>query len=342
MLATLARPPVSLVFVLVLDVLSAQCSKKLDSPESEDPLMLRARTLALLLVPLIFASLSQAVIIYDINEVGTYTLGSLTNNGSIAIDGYVFSDFSWSAGVENDGVAPGAGIAVTAVKVNTDLGELLGLRFNAGWTAGADQVAGTTIRYSVQPLNLIPLPSPTPGVGSAPEVGFGCENRQGPKGPFVDFWPGKAEPKKFMHLRDGWDDDDDFPPVAADSPVARRGLTDALLLMTAYGARSTGQASVTENIFAYVDGGIDTDALAELFAYKNGGTTQNSDYLPLGGLTDKIFVEAGVAVRGGSNIIGSASISEFYTLFNGGVLPEPTSMTLLAAGLLGVLRRRRR
>jgi len=86
---------------------------------------------------------------------GTYTGAGASNGGTgITIDGMQFTNFSYTPNVSGSGIAPPS----TSVTVTAESGTLGGtsydgLRFNAGWFAGANSSVDTFIQYDVTVLS---------------------------------------------------------------------------------------------------------------------------------------------------------------------------------------------
>lgn len=110
--------------------------------------MKKSRFLAVALVMLLGGSIAAAATIVEVGP--STTLGVLADGQSLQVGDKLFYDFSWTTSVENvtEGI-PGPGIVVTPVQE----GGNYGLRFNAGWTAGPNQIVDTTIRFRVRALD---------------------------------------------------------------------------------------------------------------------------------------------------------------------------------------------
>lgn len=110
--------------------------------------MHKSRILSVVLVVLVGGGLAAAATIVEVGP--PVALGTLADGPALQVGDKLFHDFSWdSSGDSGPEGLPGAGIVVTPVVVEGDYG----LRFNAGWTAGPNQVVQTTIRFRVRALD---------------------------------------------------------------------------------------------------------------------------------------------------------------------------------------------
>jgi len=105
------------------------------------------RLAVLLTVVLVVCNYASADIIQaDLNNPVSYTIEEVQQAGGIQVGDKLFMDFAVTTSQTQGTVAPGAdAITVTGVQVLGDYG----LRFNGGWSAGGQEIADTTIRFSV-------------------------------------------------------------------------------------------------------------------------------------------------------------------------------------------------
>lgn len=105
-----------------------------------------ARFSALLLgaVLCLFATAAPAAIVADFSQ--DYTISQVIANGGLQVGDKLFGNFQVTTNKTVNAVAPGASdISVRAVVVDGEYG----LRFNGGWVALSNQIADTTIKFSV-------------------------------------------------------------------------------------------------------------------------------------------------------------------------------------------------
>lgn len=113
------------------------------------------RTLSLLVLAVLTANIAAASPIVAnllpvpgvdglLRDSQSHTITEINNAGGIIIGDKLFEYFSVTSTMTAGAVAPGAGsIAITAVQVAGDYG----MRFNAGWSAAAGQLADSTIEF---------------------------------------------------------------------------------------------------------------------------------------------------------------------------------------------------
>jgi len=115
-------------------------------------------------------------------------------------------------------------------------------------------------------------------------------------------------------------------------------IKDVGLMLSGASATETGVVSASETVW---DGPVPSgEVLASLSASKQelDGGTQLTDWAEFDPVK-AIWVRKDISITGGAGLDGSAHLSEMFQFFS--QVPEPTSMTLLALGALGLLKARR-
>jgi len=236
------------------------------------------------LAALVLSAHAQAAIQVDltvpIGQRPSYSIEQVQAEGGIIVGDKLFDEFRVTTTTQGGGLAPNAaGIAVTGIQVSGELG----LIFNGGWTAGAGQIADTTIGFRVSVVE-----------------------------PFLS--------QGFL-------------------------ITDNTLFSTAMNATNGGIASVIETVYP-MDPLVFPPNVNNPLAFKdivfdsNNNTIKLFDHKEFGGAFAEVWVVKDVIVNGSVNQGGQAHISEFVQTFS--QIPEPSSLALVAGGVLLLIRRRRK
>ncbi len=122
--------------------------------------------------------------------------------------------------------------------------------------------------------------------------------------------------------------------VTADAPHL---ITDNSLWLASGAGANGGQASITETVY---EGSYPGPDLADKYVFAHDGGRQLIDHELYAQPVPYAWIAKDVLVNGGVNVDGSASISLFYQTFS--QIPEPVTMSVLLAGGIGLLLRKRR
>ena len=107
---------------------------------------IRRLTVLLMAVVAVCSYASADIIQADLSNPVSYTIEEIQQAGGIQVGDKLFMDFAVTTSATQGTVAPGAdAITVTGVQITGDYG----LRFNGGWSAGGQEIADSTIRFSV-------------------------------------------------------------------------------------------------------------------------------------------------------------------------------------------------
>ena len=243
--------------------------------------MERSLFLAIVLVTALICPFASAdpILIGDLDDPQPYSLEDVNLAGGIRVEDKVFSDFRVSPTALANALVPDeTSINVTPVEIEGEYG----LRFDGPWSAGAGDLADTTIIFSVE-ADLPWLITDN----TLKMTGYLADNG------------GMVTISETVYLRD--------PDQYNDLSIAQKGVY--------YDSASEARKEIDHQEFRDQDTG-------EFIA------------------SPVIWVVKDVGANGG--LVGDqgiAKISSFYQTFS--QIPEPAAATLLAAGIVGLLRRRR-
>jgi len=125
--------------------------------------------------------------------------------------------------------------------------------------------------------------------------------------------------------------------VTADDPWL---ISDNTLAVTAFGADKGGMASISENVFSADPTKTFSTPVANKYVYYiNDANFKAVDHKVFVQALKDVWVVKDVVVNGSSAAGASAHVSEFYQTFS--QIPEPATLSLLIAGAVVVVSRRR-